>query len=137
MAICGTCGAETTRLRTIVRDGGNQDECPQCCPQSFAKATDPSDKKIWIGPEYAPNDYEKRYDSEGVYYVPKPEVTAARERRLLVNTEEEEAYARALEKKRLEGRKHPMTPLELEQALKRADELIRPLVEDPNTTFIV
>lgn len=137
MAICSTCGHESQRIRTVFRGSESKDECPSCCPQSFEKQTDPSDKKIWIGPEYAPNDYEKRYDSDGVYYMPKPEVTAERERRLFVDSDEEEAYARALEKKRREGRKEPLTPAELEQAIKRANEMIRPLIEDKETTFIV
>lgn len=138
MSICGNCGQEGSRIRSVFTESGEaRDECPSCCPQSFDKHTAPSDKKIWIGPEYAPNDYEKRYDSDGVYYMPKPEVTAERERRLFVDTDEEAKYAAALEKKRREGRKTPMTPQELEHALKRAEELVRPMIEDPDTTYIV
>jgi len=135
MAICGSCGAETTKLRTIFGEGGSQDECPQCCPQSFAKATDPSDKKIWIGPEYAPNDYEKRYDADGVYYQPKPEVTAERERNLFVASEDQERYAAAVEKKRSERRTRKMSAAEEQAAIQMIDKLLRPLIEDPNTSY--
>ncbi len=138
MASCRSCGFEGARIRSVFTESGEaRDECPNCAPQSFEKQIDPSDKKIWIGPETRPNDYEKHYDSDGVYYVPKPEVTAALERRLFVDTEEEAAYARAVEKKRKEGRKLPMNSAELEQAIKRANDMIRPMVEDPDRTFIV
>lgn len=138
MALCGNCGREEFRIRSVFTESGEaRDECPSCCPQSFDKRTDPSDKKIWIGPEYAPNDYEKRYDKDGVYYMPKPEVTAERERNLFVNTEEKEQYARAVEKKRIEGRKHSLTPEEIQEAIKRADAMVRPMIEDKETTYLV
>lgn len=138
MAICGTCGNESARVRTVFAESGeSRDQCPSCDPQTFEKFTAPSDKKIWIGPEVRPNDYEKKYDSEGVYYEPKPEATAELERNLFVSTEEKEKYERALAKKRTENRQGALTPEQIAEALKRADAMVRPLIEDKERTFIV
>src|SRR5262249_33288985 len=112
-----------------------QDECPVCCPQSFEKQTDPSDKKIWIGPEVRPNDYEKRYDSDGVYYEPKPEATAELEANIFRDSDEAEAYQRALEQKRLTRRTAPLTESEEAQAIRKVDALLRPLIEDKETAY--
>lgn len=111
------------------------DECPSCAPQSFEKQSDPSDKKIWIGPEYAPNDYEKRYDADGVYYVAKPEVTAEREAKAFRDSDEQERYQKALAEKRANRRTRPLTEHELALALAKVDALFRPLIEDPNTAY--
>lgn len=139
MPLCRNCNTDSPFARTIFGEtpAGDRDECPNCTPQSFDKFAAPSDKKIWIGPEYAPNDYEKRYDSEGVYYMPKPEVTAEREKNLFVDTEEKQKYERAVEKKRREGRKDPLTPEEVAEAIKRAEAMVRPMIEDPETTYLV
>jgi hypothetical protein len=136
MALCGNCGAEGARMRSRWVEGVQlADECPQCAPQSFDKVTDPSDKKIWIGPEYAPNDYEKKYDAQGVYYEPKPEITAEREAKVFEDSDEKERYEAALAKKRQERRTRPMTASELHQALCLVDRTFRPLIEDPDVSY--
>jgi hypothetical protein len=111
------------------------DECPQCAPQSFEKHADPSDKKIWIGPEVRPNDYEKRYDSEGVFYEPKPEVTAELEAKVFQDSDEEARYRQALDKKRAERRTRKMTAAELHEAVSKVDRWFRPLIEDPDVSY--
>ena len=136
MAVCGNCGAEGQRIRSRwVKNVQLPDECPACAPQSFEKQTDPSDKKIWIGPEYAPNDYEKKYDADGVFFVPKPEVTAERERKLFEDSEEKARYEKALAEKRANRRMQPMSLLEIQQVLRQVDEHLRPLIEDPTTSY--
>ena len=141
MAICGNCGAEGNRIRSRwAKDTQLTDECPSCSPQSFEKQTDPSDKKLWIGPEVRPNDYEKRYDLDGVYYMPKPEVTAELERKAcgrdsVAAQEEREQMARAAQKKRAQRRTTPLSQSELQRALARVDEFFRPLIEDPNVSY--
>lgn len=137
MAICGNCGTETSRLRTTIYEDGTRDECPNCSPQTFEKVTAPSDKKIWIGPEYAPNDYEKRYDSEGVYYMPKPEVTAEREAKIFKDSESDGKYAAAIETKRKHRRTQPMDELEIAAALNKVERLFKPLIEDNDTAYEV
>ena len=141
MAICGNCGSEGNRIRSRwAKDTQLPDECPSCAPQSFEKQTDPSDKKLWIGPEVRPNDYEKRYDLDGVYYMPKPEVTAELERKAcgrdsVAAQEEREQMARAAQKKRAQRRTTPLSQSELQRALARVDEFFRPLIEDPNVSY--
>lgn len=84
MAICSNCGAETKRVRSRWSPQGIQlpDECPQCAPQSFGKFTTPFDKQPHMGWEAHPNEYERRYDGEGAYYLRKPEYRAEQEERL-------------------------------------------------------
>lgn len=135
MAICGNCGAESTRLRTFIYEDATRDECPACAPQSFEKITDPSDKKIWIGPETRPNDYEKRYDSDGVFYMPKPEATAELERKAFKEADYDEKYAAAVERKRKNRCMRNLTPLEVASAIAKANSMFEPLITDPNTNY--
>lgn len=116
------------------------DECPACAPQSFEKQTDPSDKKLWIGPEVRPNDYEKCYDADGLIYMPKPEITAELEQQAcglksVRSQEEKEAQERALAEKRNTRRTRPMTSSEVQKALNIVDLYFRPLIEDPEVSY--
>ncbi len=125
MSICGHCGAESTRIKThFCEDGSRYDECPQCNPSDFEKVTDPSDKKIWMGYEAHPNEYEKQYDKDGVIYMRKPEYRAEQEQRLMEQTEEElEAQKLAVAKKRATRRTTPMTEAEQIAAVRKASEI--------------
>lgn len=123
MAVCSSCGSEGTRIRSRWSEDGTRlpDECPQCEPGSFEKFTVPSDKKIWMGYEANPNQYEKRYDSEGVYYVRKSEYRAEQEQRLMQSSEEERERQRSAEEhKRATRRTEPMTESEMLTALAKA-----------------
>lgn len=140
MAVCETCGNETARVRTSWTKEGVRlaDECPSCAPQTFEKQTDPSNKKIWIGPEYAPNDYE-RVNGE---LRMKPEAVADLEasavgRKSVAYTEEQEAIERAKEQKRASRRTAPLDSIEQILALKRIDEILRPMIEDETTAYEV
>lgn len=141
MAICGNCGAVEIRVRSRwENDAQLPDECPTCAPQSFEKQTDPSDKKLWIGPEVRPNDYVKQYDSEGLIYMPKPEITAELEQQAcgiksVRSQEEKEAQERALAEKRNTRRTRPMTSSEVQKALNIVDLYFRPLIEDPEVSY--
>ena len=123
MAICGTCGAESARVRSVWNEDGRQpDLCPQCSPGSFEKFTAPSDKKIWMGYEAHPNEYVKAEDGG---YDRKPEYRAEQEARLAQPSEEaREAQQRAETKKRADRRNTPMTSFEIQAALRQADELL-------------
>src|SRR5689334_9206568 len=118
--ICSNCGVEVNRSRLIWdKDGNQREECPHCAPQNFEKVTDPSDKKIWMGFEVHPNEYEKKYDKDGLIYERKPEYRAEQERQLSESTEEERlAQERAVEKKRKERRTAPLDGVELAAALR-------------------
>lgn len=125
MAICSSCQSESSRVRTKwAEDGSTSDECPTCAPSSFERFTDPSDKKIWMGYEVHPGEYEKRYDKEGLIYERKPEYRAEQEERISQATEEErEAQERAIAKKRAERRTSPMDRVEMSAAMRRAEEV--------------
>lgn len=74
-----------------------------------------------MGFEAHPNQYQKKYDSQGVIYERKPEYRAEQEQKLREATEEEnEAQARAVRKKRAERRTTEMTPAEQLAALAKA-----------------
>lgn len=112
-------------MRTIFcEDGSQREECPHCAPDNFEKFTVPSDRKIWAGWEAHPNEYEKKYDKDGVIYERKPEYRAEQEQRLMQATEEERlAQERAVAKKRKERRTTPMDAVELAAAMRRAEEV--------------
>jgi hypothetical protein len=97
------------------------DICPHCSPESFEKFSNPSDQKIWMGFEANPNQYEKRYDSEGVFYIRKPEYRAQQENTLRAETEEERTNReRAEARKRAERRTEPMSVEEETAAMRKA-----------------
>jgi len=122
---CSNCGAETVRSRNIWdKDGNQREECVSCSPESFEKFTAPSDKKIWAGWEAHPEEYEKKYDKDGLIYERKPEYRAEQEQRLREATEEERlAQERAIAKKRKERRTEPMDEIEKAAALRKAEEI--------------
>ena len=119
MAICGNCGTETTRIRTVFpADGATHDECPTCAPSSFEKFTAPSDKKIWMGYEAHPNEYTQGPDGG---YDRKPEYRAEQEQKLREETEEERTNRlKAEAEKRATRRTRPLDPVELAAAVAKA-----------------
>lgn len=126
MAVCSTCGHASTRVRSRWNEKGARlpDECHYCQPQNFEKVTDPSDKKIWMGFEAHPNEYEKRYDGDGVFYIRKPEYRAEQEQKLGTATEDEAAAEkRAIAKKRKERRTEPMNESETLAAIAKAKQI--------------
>jgi hypothetical protein len=133
MAICGKCQAESARVRSRwdAKTGAPlPDECPNCSPGSFEKFTAPSDKKMWGGWEAHPNEYEKRYDSEGVFYLRKPEYRAEQEAQLALGaTDEREKQARAEIKKRAERRTLPMNSAEQAAAIAKASQIAEWITE--------
>jgi hypothetical protein len=77
-----------------------------------------------MGWEAHPNEYEKKYDKDGLIYERKPEYRAEQEQRLMQATEEERlAQERATAKKRKERRTTPMDQVELAAALRKAEEI--------------
>ena len=125
MTICSNCGTEVARSRLIWDKEGNQrEECISCAPENFERFTAPSDKKPWMGWEAHPNEYEKRYDKDGLIYERKPEYRAEQEQKLRESTEEERlAQEHAIAKKRKERRTKPLDGIELAAALRRAEEV--------------
>lgn len=136
MAICSNCGKEGTRIRSRWNEKGAQlpDECPSCSPDSFEKFTAPSDKKIWMGYEAHPNEYVKRYDSDGIVYDRKEEYRKEQEVRLASETEDEKTERiRAEGIKRSTRRTHPMDDAERLSAMRKAALIAEALVESGGT----
>jgi hypothetical protein len=78
-----------------------------------------------MGWEAHPNEYEKKYDKDGLIYERKPEYRAEQEARLRQPTEDErEAQRKAEEKKRATRRTEPMNQAELSVAMRKAEELV-------------
>lgn len=83
-----------------------------------------------MGFEAHPNEYEKRHDTDGVFYVRKPEYRAEQEVKLQQATEEErENQERAEEHKRATRRTAPLDSVEYADALRRAEEVARFIVQ--------
>lgn len=119
MAICNTCGTETTRVRSAWKgDVQLPDECPSCAPQSFDKFKSVRDGQITLGHEYMPTMYKKT----DAGYVAKDELTADTEAeivRSITHSPEQIAYEAAAEKKRHNRRTKPLNQSEIEQAICR------------------
>jgi hypothetical protein len=74
-----------------------------------------------MGFEAHPNEYEKRYDEYGVFYIRKPEYRAEQEAKLTqVPADEAEAQAEAVRRKRAQRRTDPMDSVEHEYAVRKA-----------------
>lgn len=139
MAVCNTCKTETARVRTVFRGAESVDECPNCAPAAFeGRFADPSTKKIWIGPEFAPKDYEWR---DGQLQMTAEAVAELESRACGIKSvraqEEKAAEEKAIEHKRRHRRTAPLTQVEIEAALRFADGTLRPLIEDEETVHEV
>lgn len=132
MAVCGGCGAETTRIRITYHEDkqtgkviGQTDECDMCKPNSF----DPQwlNARLVQAHEAFPSLYKKTTDAAGrTIFVSTEERQADLAARLAARPKDEvEAERRAIEKRRRNRRTTPMTPSEVDQALKR----LRPVME--------
>lgn len=135
MAICGNCGAETRRVRTVMTTNGGKtllpenqrkDECPVCAPDAFPPA--------WLtargvmGWEAYAEKYDKIELPDGrIGYRAKEEFRQDTEDRIRSGSvEEQKKYAAALERKRQTRRTAPMTEDEIRARIER----IRPVYED-------
>ena len=128
MAICGGCGAETTRTRMVFNEKHAlvKEECDKCAPQSFdpqwltAKGATP-----W---EAYPGKYKKTTREDGAtVYVSTDEWRADSEAKIIKAYEKADAAdAEKLERKRRNRRTTPMSEAEI-QAL---TERWRPVLED-------
>jgi hypothetical protein len=122
MSVCGNCGAEGTRIRSRwLKNVQLADECPSCAPGSFEKFAVPSDKKIWMGYEAHPNEYERAEDGG---FDRKPEYRVEQEEQLRRETVDERDFRlKAEAHKRATRRVEPMDSVELQAALRKAEEL--------------
>lgn len=134
MAVCGGCGAETTRIRTTYHENhgklsGATDECDKCNPNSF----DPQ----WLTARGAmaweayPNKYDKIVNDDGsICYRAKPEWTQDTIDKMQRAPADEVAVARkAAEHRRRNGRKTPLSLSEIERIKARVSGPIREIQE--------
>jgi hypothetical protein len=121
---CGNCKQQTTRKRSTFDDRGTVvvEICPQCSPDDFRDSPfrDPSDAKIYSGPQAMPNLYKR--DREGVYHA-KDELIAD-----TAALWDEGPTARALRLKRQSRRTEPLTAHERAQSDNWGNEVLRPAV---------
>lgn len=116
MAKCGSCNAESSRVRTSWAEDGTQkpDECPQCAPQSFDRFRSVRDGQIAMGWEYMPTKYKLR---NGVYEA-SDELRQDTEDQLSKLPEEDvAAYSKAVEEKRATRRTKALTQQEVHEAI--------------------
>jgi hypothetical protein len=128
MAICGGCGADRTRTRTIFNENGTvrTEECQSCAPGSFepdwltAKGATP-----W---EAYPDKYTKITNPDGsITYRSTDEWRQDSEDKLRASYERaDQIEAYKVEEKRRNRRTTPMTPDEIA----RATNIWRPYFED-------
>jgi hypothetical protein len=127
MAICGGCGAQSTRIhmtmtanggKSLLAEGERKEICPNCSPEFFAEAfAAPSDRKIWDEAHAKPELYHLKPDgSLELNDSPKGDLMAEIGRNRDLET--------AIEWKRKNRRTEPMT----EDEIKAADALYRPVV---------
>lgn len=131
MALCGGCGAETTKIRiTYHENGEHTDECDKCKPNTF----DPQwlNARLVQAHEAFPNLYKKTTDAAGrTVFVSTEERQADLTARLSARPKDEvEAERKALEKRRRNRRTTPMTKGEIDQALNRLRPVMKAKAEE-------
>lgn len=125
MAKCGSCGADSTRLRVVfdVRNNPVLEECQACAPEHFAEPfAAPSDRRVHEGIDVYPNLYKQGAD--GVYRA-KDELIQDTVDQWEVNGDEEEKKDR----KRRTRRTDPMTPDEIKNAKEWGEKCLRPKLQ--------
>jgi hypothetical protein len=130
MALCANCHQESLRIRQDYDERNRflREYCVLCKPEKFSDqpVTDPSDKKIYVGPEALPH----------MYYQGTNGVLRAKDE-LLQDTlsilradPDEEARARAIAKKRKNRRTTPMTRAEIKTAERWGREVLRKRMDE-------
>lgn len=145
MARCGGCGAESSRVRTVLTDSAGKllpepkETCKSCDPESFDRWVDPSNKHGGFRWQYEPWKYKKRVQPDGsVLYEAKDERNSDLEAQLSAPSPyKEQKRAEALEHRRKHRRTEPLREdeklalinkgLEIKRVLdkKREDDALR------------
>jgi hypothetical protein len=125
LRLCGNCGQEAARSSITFDSKGNvvRERCPHCDPAYFAEPfRNPSDNKIYSGPEAMPRMY--KLGADGVLYA-KDELLA--DTAALWDGGPSE---RARRHKEATRRTDPMTPEEIEQARKWGEQVLAPALRN-------
>jgi len=133
--IC-SCGAETTRGTVIFGVKGEiaVQHCKVCRPELYeGPRRDPSDMKIWIGPEYMPNRYVKTSDADGPIYMATDELQQDTLDAVSKKPEEalrsEQLEQELADKKRATRRTAPMSEDEMRRAVTQAKQIAKAIEE--------
>lgn len=130
MALCGNCKQQTLRIRQDYDERNRflREYCVLCKPEKFSDqpVTDPSDKKIYVGPDALPH----------MYYQGTAGVLRAKDE-LLTDTlsilqadPDKEARDRAIAKKRKNRRTTPMSRAEIAAAERWGREVLKPRMDE-------
>lgn len=133
MARCGGCGAESSRVRTVLTDStGNllpepKETCKVCDPESFERWVDPSNKHGGFRWQYEPWKYKRRELPDGqVIYEAKDERNADLEAQLSAPSPyKEQKKAEALEHRRKHRRTTPLREDEKQALINKGLEIKR------------
>lgn len=125
MAICGGCGAESSRIRSTYAEMVLVAEvCKACDPLSFEEHHDPTDNRIYTGPDAMPNLYKRVGTGNSERLVPTDEL---QQDTMDILTRDEVKMAE--EKKRRTARREPLTATEIERANQWATRYLRPVLD--------
>jgi hypothetical protein len=129
---CGNCGSDTSRGSQTFDLGGKQvrEVCPTCDPEKFDGAfRDPSDKKIYSGPQAMPTLYKQ--DSEGMYHAKDELISDTVEGWNKGPTE------LAKDRKRASRRTEPPTPAEVEKNRIWGEQVLGPILREGGVNAVV
>jgi len=121
---CGKCGAFTSRGVIVFDHNGRKlrEYCQYCNPDNFQTPfRNPSDNKVYTGPEAMPNMYKRGADD---IFRAKDELIAD-----TAAAWSEGPTERALEEKRKTRRTEPLTPEEIKASLRWGEEVLKPALQ--------
>ena len=125
MSICKGCGAESSRIRSTY-DGLVliKEVCKHCDALSFDEYHDPTDNRIYTGPDAMPHLYRRVGTGNSERLVPTDELQQD-----TMNTLTRDLQKEAEEKKRQTARRAPLSATEIERANQWAVRYVRPVLD--------
>ena len=129
------CGRQSTRQRITYDEQGHPARCicPMCAPGEFTEAfRDPSDNKIYTGPQAMPHLYRRGPDD---VYRAKDELIAD-----TVASWDKGPTARALEEKaklRRDSHSESLTPEEIERNRQWGEEVLAPIMKEHGVDGVI
>lgn len=126
MAVCDNCGSVTARVRTTFIGARAKDECPQCCPESFDKFKAVRDGQVTMAWEYDHKHYRLK---DGIPTITDEGLQDLEDLATKESEDDKLALEKAIERKRRARRTAPLTPLEIEICLARAENILHESTE--------
>lgn len=137
MAICGSCGAETSRIHFHTQSPDGKplpkpyDTCPYCRPEEFEERfLSPSDRRFHMEWETDPNKYDTLiYDDGEVVPKIKDWAKGECEQEIIDAPEQQKEIDAAIERKRAFARERNKRPMSQEE-INRTVNLVRSQMEE-------